>query len=73
MKKLFIAAISFAAIGLAACGEKNDRNDAVLKDPAVTETMPDSTKIVADSVIVPDTVPNNGRQVGASDSLHHNR
>ena len=77
MKQTFMAGILFLTIGFAACGNDNDRNDAALKDPSVTqppsEAIPDSTRIVADSVIVPGTVPNNGRQAGASDSLQRNR
>lgn len=72
MKRIFLAGILFMSIGFAACGDNNNRNDAELKDPSVTqppsEAIPDSTKIVADSVIV----PNNGRQVGASDTLRRN-
>ena len=66
MKRIIVAGVLFTAMAFAACGDHNDRNDAELKDPAVvqppSEAIPDSTRIVADSVIVPDTVPNNGRR-----------
>jgi hypothetical protein len=56
-----------AAFGiLASCGTNDDQTDAELKDPAVvhppSEAIPDSTKLVNDSVIVPDITP------GTSDS-----
>jgi hypothetical protein len=70
---VFIFALAFA---LQACGSNNN-NETELKDPATvhppSEAIPDSTKLVRDSVIMPDTVPNNGSQVGASDSIQKNR
>jgi len=55
---------------LAAC---NNSSDSDLKDPATvqppSEAIPDSTRLVNDSVIVPNTNGSNGHQVGKSDSL----
>ncbi len=43
------------------------------KDPAEvhppSEAIPDSTKIVGDSVIVPDTVPDTDKKAGSQDSV----
>lgn len=75
--RLRTLAAGLALFFLASCGDGNDRNDMELKDPSAThppsEAIPDSTKLVADSVIMPDTVPNNGKQVGHSDSIHRNQ
>jgi hypothetical protein len=38
-----------------------------------SDAIPDSTRLVNDSVIVPDTTPGNGSQVGASDSIQRNK
>jgi hypothetical protein len=70
MKAFVLALLYFA---LQSCG--NDKSDeAVMKDPAEvrppSENIPDSMAIKNDSVIVPDTTPNNGSQVGKSDSIH---
>jgi hypothetical protein len=58
---------------VSACGDGNDRNDAELKDLSVvhppSEAIPNSTKLVNDSVIMPDVTPNNGSQSGGSDSI----
>ena len=55
----------------------NNHDGQAEKDPSVThppsEAIPDSTKLVNDSVIVPDTTPGNGAQVGASDSIQKNK
>jgi hypothetical protein len=63
----------------AACNNDSDSNATQSggeKDPSVTqppsEAIIDSTKIVNDSVIVPDTTPGNGRQVRQSDSIQKN-
>ncbi|RYF86432.1 MAG: hypothetical protein EON98_03715 [Chitinophagaceae bacterium] len=60
-----------------ACGDGKDQNEPVMKDPSVTqppsEAIPDSTRIVNDSVIVPDIQPNNGKQVGSSDSIQRDK
>jgi hypothetical protein len=73
---LLIGAILLCAM-VSGCGDGNDRNDAGMKDPATvhppSEAIPDSTKLVNDSVIMPDTTPNNGAQVGSSDSIRRNR
>jgi hypothetical protein len=59
--------------GLLACNDSNSKYDGGEKDPAVTqppsENLPDSVKLVNDSVIVPDTTPGNGKQAGNSDSI----
>jgi hypothetical protein len=72
MKKSFFGLILIAALG--AC---NNSSDAELKDPSTvqppSEAIPDSTRLVNDSVIVPDTTSGNGRQVGKSDSIQRNR
>lgn len=72
MKRLFL--IGSLLIGLVAC---NDNSAEGMKDPSTvhppSEAIPDSTKLVNDSVIVPDTVPGNGSQVGRSDSIQKNR
>jgi len=61
---------------LSACNDgtnNNNSNNGAEKDPSVvqppSEAIPDSMKIVNDSVISPDTVPGNGSQVGNSDSM----
>jgi hypothetical protein len=38
-----------------------------------SDVIPDSTRLVNDSVIVPDTTPDNGSQVGASDYIQRNK
>ena len=47
------------------------------KDPSVmqppSEAITDSTRIVNDSVIVPDITPDNGKPVGKSDSIQLNK
>lgn len=69
MKKYLIGLFSIGVI--IACNNSN--SDAELKDPSTvqppSEAIPDSTKLVNDSVIVPDTTPGNGKQVGKSDSI----
>jgi hypothetical protein len=60
-----------------ACGSNNnEENSGGEKDPSVmhppSQAIPDSTKLVNDSVIVPDLTPGNGRQVGNSDSTQKN-
>lgn len=60
------------AFAIAACNDSGS-SDAEMKDPSTvhppSEAIPDSTKLVNDSVIVPDTQPGNGAQVGKSDSI----
>lgn len=55
-----------------ACNDA-DKNRGGEKDPSVmqppSQNIPDSTKLVNDSVIVPDVTPGNGSQVGNSDSI----
>jgi hypothetical protein len=62
------------ALGLAACGNNSAEGE---KDPSTvhppSEAIPDSMKLVNDSLIVPDTVPGNGSQVGKSDSIQKNK
>ena len=52
--------------GTVACD--NSKSDSELKDPSIvqlpSEVIPDSTRLVNDSVIVPGTTLGNGRQVG---------
>lgn len=69
MKRYFLA-IAVAA-SVIACN--NSASDSQLKDPSTVQSssyaITDSTKLVNDSVIVPDTTPGNGRQAGKSDSI----
>ena len=62
-----------AALAISACNSNTGTDSSGQKDPAVmqppSEAITDSTKLVGDSVIVPDTVANNGNQVGKSDSI----
>lgn len=68
MKKLLL--IISVVSALAACN--NDNGGAGDEDPnkvhPVSETIPDSTKLVNDSVIMPDTTPNNGKPGTHDDS-----
>lgn len=69
---------SLALLGLQACGNSTNEDDkAVMKDPSTvhppSEAIPDSTKLVNDSAIMPDVTPNNGSQVGQSDSIQRNK
>jgi NDP-sugar pyrophosphorylase family protein len=61
---------------LQACNNDND-NAGAEKDPSVmhppSEAIPDSTKLVNDSVIQPDVIPGNGSQVVKSDSIQKNK
>ena len=54
-----------------------NNNDGGEKDPSVmqppSEAIPDSMKIINDSVIGPDTTPGNGKNAGNSDSIQKNR
>lgn len=63
------------AFSLFACN--NSTNKGGEKDPSTvqppSEAIPDSTKLVNDSVIVPDTTPGNGSQVGKSDSIQQQK
>jgi len=73
MKKYVLLLLLIA--GLQACNDNN--NSGGEKDPSVmqppSDAIPDSTRLVNDSVIVPDTTPGNGRQVGQSDSIQKNK
>ena len=64
-------------LGLQACNDSSNSNSGGEKDPSVTqppsENLPDSMKLMNDSVIVPDTTPGNGKQVGNSDSIQKNK
>jgi len=70
MKKYTLVLLLF--FGLQACNDSNN-NGGGEKDPSVmqppSDAIPDSTKLVNDSVIVPDVTPGNGSQVGQSDSI----
>jgi hypothetical protein len=63
----------FMAGVFSSCGNNSNQTDAELIDPATvhppSEAIPDSTRLVNDSVIVPDVTPGNGSQVGSSDSI----
>jgi hypothetical protein len=71
MKLFTILAIAF--ISVLACNENRGGE----KDPAEmhppSEAIPDSMQLVNDSLIMPDTTPGNGSQVGGSDTLKRNR
>ncbi|MBD0289111.1 MAG: hypothetical protein ICV79_27385 [Flavisolibacter sp.] len=56
-----------------ACNENRggEKDPSVMQPPS--EDIPDSIKIVNDSVITPETTPGNGSQVGRSDSIRRNR
>jgi hypothetical protein len=65
MKQLFVAL--FGALALVACGNNADNDtsaDSSAGNPAEvhppSETITDSTKIIGDSAIVPDTAPKTG-------------
>ncbi|RYZ27143.1 MAG: hypothetical protein EOO10_13595 [Chitinophagaceae bacterium] len=77
MKLSSVLGVFLTASLMVSCSNGNDRNDAELKDPSVThppsEAIPDSMQLVNDSVIMPDRVPNNGAQVGNSDSIQKNK
>jgi hypothetical protein len=69
-----LRSILFAmTLSLAACGNNNGGE----KDPSTvhppSEAIPDSTRLVNDSVIVPDTTPGNASQVGKSDSIQQQK
>ena len=72
MKKNFL--VLALIFGMAAC---NSNSAADEKDPSTvqppSENIPDSTKIVNDSVIMPDTTHGNGHQAGKSDSIQKSR
>lgn len=78
MKRYALVLLSFLA--LQACNDGNNNNatnSGGEKDPSVmqppSDAIPDSTKLVNDSVIVPDVTPGNGSQVGQSDSIQKAR
>lgn len=64
MRKSFCFSLLFLLVTLVSCG--NSQTDAELKDPAEvhppSEAITDSTKIVNDSVIVPDVSGDTGLQ-----------
>lgn len=68
MKKVIL--IVWVVSALAACNSNNDgtNNEDPNKVHPVSETLPDCTKLVNDSVIMPDTVPNNGKPGAKDDS-----
>ena len=70
MKKTIVSVASVVFV-LAACNINNDaaaNNEDPNKVHPVSETLPDSTKLVNDSVIMPDIVPNNGKPGTHDDS-----
>lgn len=76
MKKYFFYVT--VMMGLIACNSgENNTDGSGEKDPSTvhppSEAIPDSTKLVNDSVIMPDTTPGNGSEVGNSDSIQKNR
>lgn len=77
MRYILFPAVVVGFVLLASCGSGNDQADAEVKDPSVThppsEAIPDSMKLVNDSVILPDVTPGNGSQTGNSDSIQRNR
>ena len=70
VRKITAALIMFAAVS---CHDAEENSEQQLKNPAEThppsEAIPDSTRLVNDSVIVADTTRGNGSQVGSSDSI----
>ena len=72
MKK-YLLGLTIATV-MVAC---NNSSDTELKDPSTvhppSEAIPDSTRLVNDSVIVADTNRGNGSQVGKSDSIQKKR
>lgn len=73
----FLLMIFSAAIFLSACNNSSDDYSGGEKDPSTmqppSQAIPDSTRLVNDSVIVPDTTKGNGKQVGKSDSIQKNK
>lgn len=73
MNRLITAIFSVVLLAAVSCNNGGVEE----KDPSIThppsEAIPESTKLVNDSVIVPDTTPGNGKQVGNSDSIHQNK
>lgn len=73
--KFFIGMVIVVS-SLIACNNSSDDAEGE-KDPSTvhppSQAIPDSTKLVNDSVIVPDLTPNNGKQVGKSDSIQINK
>jgi hypothetical protein len=74
MKRYALVLVAF--MSLQACNDSNDSSSGE-KDPSVmqppSDAIPDSMKLMNDSVIVPDTTPGNGRQAGQSDSIQKTR
>lgn len=75
MMRIYKIGVLALAVFVASCGNNEDKAD--LKDSSTvhppSEAIPDSTKLVGDSVIMPDTVPGNGSQVGNSDSIQRQK
>lgn len=70
MKKVVVSVAGVVFV-LAACSSNNDgaaNNEDPNKVHPVSEALPDSTKLVNDSVIMPDIVPNNGKPGTKDDS-----
>ena len=76
MKRIYFALLA-AVVFTLGCSNGSDENSGGEKDPSTvqppSEAIPDSTKLVNDSVVVPDVTPGNGRQVGNSDSIQKNK
>lgn len=74
MKKLFFSLTTLLI--LTACNNSNNEDKMELKDPTetqpVSDAIPDSMKLVNDSVLVPDVTTNNGTFTGREDSAESN-
>jgi hypothetical protein len=70
MKKLVLSLTTLLI--LAACNTSNNEDEAEMKDPTetqpVSDAIPDSMKLMNDSVVVPDVTSNNGTQTSREDS-----
>jgi len=78
MKWIKFPFLSLAVIFIACNnGNEGDNFNGGEKDPSVmqppSDAITDSTRIVNDSVIVPDLTPGNGKPVGKSDSIQLNK
>lgn len=68
----FVKAAVLTAL-IIGCSNSEEENRGRENDPSVmqppSEAIPDSMRLVSDSVIVPDLTPGNGSQVGDIDSI----
>ena len=71
--KRYLVILGLALVTQACNNDNNNETTNSEKDPSImqppSDAIPDSMKLVNDSVIVPDTTPGNGAQVGKSDSI----